>query len=84
MGGAGVVWDDSGELVAEGLVEGFGAAAGYCVEGDEGAVFVDGSMFKGGHERAGEAVATVGGMDEQLGYFGAVLLVWGHVENQLN
>lgn len=71
-------------MVAEGLVEGFGGAAGYCVECDEAAVFVDGDVFDGGHEGAGEAMAAVIGMDEELGYFGAVLLVWGHVENQLD
>ena len=50
MGGAGVIGDDAGELVAEGLVEGFGRAAGYGVEGEEGAAFVDGDVFEGGHE----------------------------------
>ncbi len=84
MGCSGVVGDDAGELITEGLVEGFGGAAGYCVESDESAVFICCYVFEGGHERAGEAVAAVNGMDEELGNLSAVLLIGGHVENQLD
>ncbi len=84
MGGAGVAGDCAGELVAEGFVEGFGGAAGDGIEGDEGAIFVNGYVFDCGHKCAGEAVAAVVWMDEELGNFGAMLLIGWHVENQLN
>lgn len=71
-------------MVAEGEVEWLGEAACYSVEGDEASVFINGDVFEGSHEGSGDAVAAMIWMNEQLGDFGAVLLIWRHVEDQLD
>lgn len=80
----GVVGDAAGELVAELEVELFGGAAGGGVESEERAVVFDGFDFEGLHELAGDAFAAGCGVDEELGDLGAVGLVGGRVEEELD
>ncbi len=82
MGFEGVVGDFAGEVVAEFFVEGRGAAIDRGVEHEEGAGVIPREALGFAHEGGGDALAAMGGADDEFGDFGAVRLVGGRVEQE--
>lgn len=76
--------DDAEGGVAEGVVEGLGFVAGGGVEHEESAAEGEGELFDGEHEGTGDAAAAGGGVDEEFFDFGAVGLIGGGVDVELD
>ncbi len=87
VGGGGVeseAGDDAEGSVAEGKIKGLGFIAGGGIEEEEGAAEGEGELFDGLHEGTGNAAAAGRGVDEEFSDFGAVGLIGGCIDVELD
>src|SRR2546429_6086341 len=84
IGHEGVVGDVTDANPAEILIKACGVAVGDGVEDQERLAAFAGGGFGGAHQGGAKAPAAGAAMDEHLGQIGAVGLVFGQVEDQLD
>lgn len=84
VGVEGVVGDVADADPAEALVEAVGVTVGDGIENEEGSVVLARGGFGGAHEGFAEAAAACAGVNEHLDEVGAVGLVVGKIEDELD